>query len=239
MITPRIPWIIAPLVCIVGAQAQEKIQLHKQFVDLLGSSFGAKQAAKVKLLSGPQDVKMLRGQSGKVWQAAIGEIRFKITIEDKLELKIEDTFDRIQRLPAVYHRAYQIVSEGNKDGIAFYTDLDGASGHGSQDYLNIIRPANAFDIAHETGHVLEQRARASDPTILDQWKAAIAADKVSVSTYGDTSHPEDLAEFALIHAVCMDAGAEHLDKLKSLSPARFALWERILYPANAADSKPR
>lgn len=182
---------------------------------------------------------MLRGQSGKVWQAAIGEIRFKITIEDKLELKIEDTFDRIQRLPAVYHRAYQIVSEGTKDGIGFYISLDGASGHGSQDYLNLIQPANAFVIAHETGHVLEQRASAADPTILDQWKAAIAADKVSVSTYGDTSHPEDLAEFALIHAVCLDAGAEHLENLKSLSPARFALWEKILYPANTAESKSR
>ena len=54
------------------------------------------------------------------------------------------------------------------------------------------------------------------------------ADKISVSGFGDSVCWEDLAEFSQVYAVCLDAGPEHLARLKELSPRRFALWEKIL-----------
>ena len=60
------------------------------------------------------------------------------------------------------------------------------------------------------------------------WASAIKADKISISDYGDNVRHEDLAEFAQVYAVCLDAGPEPLAALEELSPARFALWEKIL-----------
>ena len=83
-------------------------------------------------------------------------------------------------------------------------------------------------VAHEAGHTLEQVARESDPGVLDKWEEAIKADKISVSDYGNEVRHEDLGEFAQAYAVCLHAGPEYLATLKKLSPARFALWEKIL-----------
>jgi hypothetical protein len=210
--------------------ADPPLKLEQQFSPLV-KGFGNKQRETVKILGGPAATKMLRGGSpGKVWQASLGTAKFKITIEDKLKLGVTETLDRLQRLPDAYRRALVIVSEGKKDGVAFYADLDGAAAHGSQDYLNLVRGADALVIAHESGHILEQRATAADPKTLENWKAAIAADKISVSDYGDQVAHEDLAEFAFVYAVCLDAGPRELAKLKRLSPRRFALWEKILKP---------
>jgi hypothetical protein len=66
--------------------------------------------------------------------------------------------------------------------------------------------------------------------VLDKWEEAIKADKISVSDYGDTVRHEDLAEFAMVYAVCLDAGPKHLAELKKLSPKRFEFWARILNP---------
>ena len=83
-------------------------------------------------------------------------------------------------------------------------------------------------LAHEVGHTLEQKAKESDPKILDKWEAAIKADQVSISNYGDSVRHEDLAEFAKVYAACLGAGEEQLSKLRKLSPARTQLWETIL-----------
>jgi hypothetical protein len=125
-------------------------------------------------------------------------------------------------------RACAAVSDEGEDGIAVYAELGGASAHGGQGYINIVPRADALVIAHESGHTLEQVARAADAKILDMWEEAIKADKVSVSDYGDHVRHEDLAEFAQVYAVCLGAGPEHLAALKGLSPARLALWEKIL-----------
>ena len=79
-------------------------------------------------------------------------------------------------------------------------------------------------------------ARDADPKILDMWAEAIEADKVSVSGYGDKVRHEDLGEFAQVYAVCLDAGPEPFAKLAKLSPARFALWEKILSTCLLADA---
>ncbi len=215
----------------ISLGAEPPGNLKHRFAGLMGD-FGSDRKEAVKILSGPEPVEMLRGESpGKVWQASLGDTKFKITIEDKLILDIGATFDRLQHLPDSYRRALAIVSEGKKDGIAFYADLDGAAAHGSQDYLNLVPHANALVIAHEAGHVLEQRATVSEPATLARWKDAIATDKVSVSDYGDGAVHEDLAEFAFLYAVCLDAGPPQLARLKELSPRRFAHWEKILHPA--------
>ena len=83
-------------------------------------------------------------------------------------------------------------------------------------------------MAHEMGHTLEQVARESDPEILNTWEKISKEDKISVSSYGDSACSEDIAEFALVYAVCMDEGSEALAELKELSPRRFALWEKVL-----------
>ena len=211
-----------------AAPAAGKTQLIAHF-HALRRNFGNANTAKVEMLSGPEAVKMLRGQSpGKAWQARLGGSKFKITIEDKLDMKLEQTFERLQRLPAEYRRALEVVSEDKKDGVAFYADLDGAAAHGSQNYLNLVKGAGVEVISHEAGHVLEQRATRADPTVLERWNKARTEDGVSISAYGDRVNHEDLAEFAMLYAICLDAGKERLAEAKEKSPRRFAIWQEIL-----------
>ena len=206
----------------------EKVYLERHF-GALRAGFGTNNNEKARILSGPVAVKMLRGQSpGQTWQASLGGVPFKITTEDKLHLDATNCLRRLEQIPPGYRRAFQIVSEGKKDGVAFYQDLDGAAAHGSQDYLNLVRDADALVIAHEAGHILEQRATRSNPKTLDQWKTAVTEDKVSVSAYGDGATHEDLAEFAYVYAICLDAGKARLAELQKLSPQRFQLWEKVL-----------
>jgi len=209
-------------------QARAEKKLFEQFKPLF-RTFGQNSATKVTITSGPTDVKMRNGRvPGKVWQAACGKFRFKITIQDSTKVKLEQVVQRLQKLPMSYMRACEVVSDETEDGIAVYANLGGAAAHGGQSYINIVPGANALVIAHEAGHTLEQAARSSDPKVLDDWAEAIKADKVSVSGYGDKVRHEDLGEFARVYAVCLSAGAEHVAQLKKLSPARFALWQAIL-----------
>ena len=236
-----------------AAPAAGKTQLIAHF-HALRRNFGNANTAKVEMLSGPEAVKMLRGQSpGKAWQARLGGSKFKITIEDKLDMKLEEAFERLQRLPAEYRRALEVVSEDKKDGVAFYADLDGAAAHGSQNYLNLVKGAGVEVISHEAGHVLEQRATRADPTVLERWNKARTEDGVSISAYGDRVNHEDLAEFAMLYAICLDAGKERLAEdrggyrvLVPGKPEESELIARILHadpdermpPAEFAEKKP-
>jgi hypothetical protein len=152
-----------------------------------------------------------------------------VTIEDGVPRTPEEVLAVLEKIPASYRRALEIVSEEGKDGVAIYRDLDGAAAHGSQDYLNMVPSANAFVVVHEAGHILEQRATKADPDVLKRWAEALAADAVSVSRYGDQVVHEDLAEFARVYALCLDAGKEPLAALRKASPRRTAQWEAILH----------
>lgn len=208
---------------------EKRPNLEKTF-EALRENFGTRNTDKASVISGPTAVKMLRGEApGKCWQVKLGEVSFKVTIEDKLDLKVQDCLARLEKLPPSYRKAFVIVSEGKKDGVAFYQDLEGASAHGSQDYLNLVKDADALVIAHECGHVLEQRVTSKLPKTLDQWKSAIKKDGISVSDYGDEVAHEDLAEFSYVYATCLDGGK--LVELKTLSPLRFSQWEAILKAA--------
>ncbi|MCX6875630.1 MAG: hypothetical protein NTW21_17755 [Verrucomicrobia bacterium] len=195
----------------------------------LRTGYGSRNTDKATIVSGPVAVNMLRFASpGKAWWLSMGGIQFKVTIEDTLALAINSTFSRLQQLTPVYRRAFLIVSEGTKDGVAFYSTLGGAAAHGSQDYLNLISAADAFVISHEVGHIFEQRTRVTDTTVLDRWEVAAQQDNISVSNYGNTVRHEDLAEFAYVYALCVDAGQARLNELQALSPRRFALWKMMV-----------
>jgi hypothetical protein len=170
---------------------------------------------------------------GRTWTARLGSTTFRVTTQDASKVGVEHVLDHVQRLPARYRRCLEIVSEPGKAGVAVYAELGGAAAHGSQEYLNMIPQANVFVVLHEAGHVLEQRATAKQADILARWAKAAAADKVSVSEYGDSVAHEDLAEFSLVYGIALDAGAAHLQHLQTLSPRRFALWEEILDLAGA------
>ena len=222
--------IVAMVVALaVAPEARAEKRLVEHFKALFGE-FGQDSTTKVEVVSGPEDVEMRNGNvPGKQWVATCGKFRLKLTIQNSTKVKVEQVVQLLQKLPMPYLRAAQVVSDENEDGIAIYADLGGASAHGGQSYINLVPHASALVIAHEVGHALEQVARSADPKVLDKWAAAIKADKISVSSYGDRVRHEDLGEFAKVYAACLDAGASSLGQLKKLSPARFALWGKILH----------
>jgi hypothetical protein len=206
-----------------------------------GRAIGDKNLEEVKILAGPEPAVMLNDRSpGRTWRAEIGGIVFRITIQDLAKLEVEELFDRIRRMPPAYRVVLPIVSEEGKAGLAVYADLQGAAAHGSQDYLNIIPKAGTRVLLHEAGHILEQRYRTAHGDVLQRWEALIPGDNISVSRYGDTVAHEDLAEFALVHALCLDSGEESLQALRLHSPRRFELWSDILKvaPQLEAPEKP-
>ncbi len=218
------------LVSAVAAGAKDEERLKKRFGPLY-AKFGQGSTTKVTVTSDPVAVRMRNGRvPGRRWMATDGKYVFKLTIHDETGYKLERLIEILEKLPAPYMRACTAVSDDGEDGVAVYADLGGAAAHGGKGYINIAPHANALTIAHEAGHTLEQVARELDPEILDKWEEAIKADKISVSAYGDNVRHEDQAEFAQVYAVCLDAGAGKLAELKRLSPARFALWEKMLEP---------
>ncbi|MFM8979798.1 MAG: hypothetical protein ACKOSS_04980 [Planctomycetia bacterium] len=193
-----------------------------------------RERERATVLEGPQATTMKNDRSpGRTWQARLGSTTFRVTTQDTSKVGVEQVLEHVQRLPARYRRCLEIVSEPEKAGVAVYAELGGAAAHGGQEYLNMIPEANVFVMLHEAGHILEQRATAKQPDILARWAKAAAADKISVSEYGDSVTHEDQAEFSLVYGIALDAGPEHLEALKALSPRRFALWEQILVLAGA------
>jgi hypothetical protein len=209
----------------------------------LSKTLGNDNTENAKITSGPtateMPVEMKQEKTpGKVWEVALGESKFKVTIEDKAKTSIAEVLAKVEKLPAPYLRCLEVVSEEGKMGLAVYDRLrGGAAGQGTQNGLNIVPRAGVQTLAHEAGHVLEQRARDTDENIL--WKNSIAKihDNISVSNYGDGPIHEDQAEFARIYALCLGNGSEQLAKLKATSPYRFALWERMLVLSQAMSAE--
>jgi len=214
----------------VAAEANAKDKVTSHFRPLY-ATFGRNSKTKIEIVSGPKDVRMRNGRvPGKQWLARSGKHQFKLTIQDGTGVTRDQLVKRLEKLPTPYMRACTAVSDKGEDGIAIYASLGGARAHGGQGYINIVPYVGALVVAHEAGHTLQQLAGALHPNILEMWKSAIMADKISISDYGDHAHTEDIAEFAQVYAVCLGEGAETLAALKKLSPARFALWEQILEP---------
>ena len=115
----------------------ERLMLDKIFAPIL-KDLGQLNTQKATILSGPTEVKMRRDkQSAKQWLIGLGQAKFKVTIGEKCgsEWTVRDAMRMTEEIPVAYRRCLQIVSEDDKDGLAFYKGLGGA--HGSQNYLNV------------------------------------------------------------------------------------------------------
>jgi hypothetical protein len=222
----------------VKAKPPQRQMLFKIFAPII-HDLGSCNFQKATVVSGPIKMKMANNkQPGKQWQVRLGQSKFKVTIEDSADMKIAAALAHAQRIPIVYLRALEVVSEDKKAGLAFYKTLGGAAAHGGQSYLNMIplKSAHAASvIVHEAGHILEQRARSLEKDILDRWAKAAKADNIDVSNYGNGANHEDLADFARLYAYCIDYAMDGSMKneLKKLSPKRFELWEHMLRTSKA------
>jgi len=223
------------------AQPPKQKMLFEIFSPIM-QEIGTLNVQRAEILSGPIEIETVKYVGGrtrtpvtaKQWTVRLGRSTFKITIDDEAEnWTIDDAIARVEQLPATYRRCLEIVSEEGKTGLTFYKGLGGA--HGSQDYINVEPGARARVMVHEAGHCLEQRARDTEPNILERWAEAIKQDKIDVSGYGNGSCHEDLAEFAQLYAYCIDfaAGRGMKRQLEKLSPNRFKLWEHILRKSEA------
>jgi hypothetical protein len=173
-----------------------------------------------------------------MWEIALGESKFKVTIEDKVKTTIAKTLAKVEKIPPAYRRCLEVVSEKGKMGLSIYATLRGrAVAQGTQNLLRILPWVGAWSLVHEAGHILEQRARDTDENIL--WKNGVAKthDNISVSNYGNGPIHEDQAEFARIYAICLGNTPADQARLKATSPYRYALWERILILSKAIDAK--
>ena len=89
----------------------DKKQVEPQFRHLY-QTIGEKNTTKIELVSGPEDVKMRNGRApGRRWIATCGKFKFKLTIEDGVDLKVEQLIERLEKLPLPYIRAYEVVSD--------------------------------------------------------------------------------------------------------------------------------
>eukprot|EP00440_Ansanella_granifera_P033982 gb/GFBE01036862.1/.p1 GENE.gb/GFBE01036862.1/~~gb/GFBE01036862.1/.p1 ORF type:complete len:478 (+),score=67.80 gb/GFBE01036862.1/:1-1434(+) len=164
----------------------------------------------------------------KKWTFRYGRREFAVSVEDWTGMSIENATEQLHRFPPEYTKAFEIVSESGKDGVSWKDLKCGCCAHGSQNYLNLMpcMHDSAGVIAHEAGHVIEQRARSHESDILDRWASAIQEDVIMVSGYGSQNAWEDAAEFSKIYYWCMGGGK--LSELATLSPKRYALWEHML-----------
>jgi len=211
------------------AHAEKKKEYLTHIFRPLFKTFGQDSKTEIEIVSGYRKVEMNRGRTpGKEWIAQSGKFRFKLSIEDATKVDIETLIDRVQKLPPPYMRGCQVVSDEGENGIALYVTLGGAGGHGGKQYINLVAGAGPLIIAHEMGHSLEQVYKEKHPKILETWGQIAKEDGISVSGYGDSASSEDIAEFAMVYAVCLHGGPDALAELRELSPRRCGLWEEVL-----------
>lgn len=214
----------------------------------LAKDLGKGNKEKATILSGPQDVEVVKYVDGwkktpvlgKQWMIGLGQSKFKITMDAAVKKwKIEDAMALVEKLPPLYRRGLEVVSDKGETGLSLF---DGGSAYGIPEMIGAGAGVSPAVLAHEVGHVLDQEARKSDKDIMGKYGLAKMRDNVHTSAYGDGPIHEDHGEFAKLYALCLDAGTEPLAKLRELSPARCAVWERMLVltkaiPADKAETK--
>jgi len=200
----------------------------------LAKTLGKDNKGKAKILSGPTDVKVTKVTHGwkktpvpaRQWLIGLGRSKFKITIDAEAKRwKIEEAMALVEKLPPLYRRGLEVVSGEGETGLSLF---DGGSAFGIPQMIGAGAGVSPAVLAHEVGHVLDQEARKSDKDIMGKYGLARMRDNVHISHYGDGPIHEDHAEFAKMYALCLSAGPEQLGKLRKLSPARCAVWERML-----------
>jgi len=183
--------------------------------------------------SGPWSVSMARdGSPGQGWDVQIGPTPFRITIQDSTGLSVDEVMGELGKVPPSVRHAYVIVSEPGHDGVGYYSYLDGACGHGGENYINMGKGCGGNIAAHEAGHTLDQRVtNRIEPGLLDQFAVAAQWDQISISSYGNTNTWEGFAEFTRLYSFAVRGGSSHLYNMRNLSPQRFGLFEHALYRA--------
>jgi len=195
------------------------VYLIDQYLNLKDhSTLGNYNTDKAIILSGPKTFKMpivsgrdytnaKEDRNGKIWDIQLGDHKFKVSIAKNATLvNIENVLEMLEKIPPIYRRAFEIVSEDGKAGVAFFKNLGGAGGHGGQSYINLLQGVNENTVIHEIGHCLEQRARNMDEEILDKWYNAIQLDENAISMYGNTGgHWEELADYAIVYAIALNS----------------------------------
>jgi len=175
-------------------------------------------------------VRMLRGPSGRAWRAQRAGHPFTVTIEDGHAEVLSRVLRQCSRLPLPYLAALEIVSEAGEDGLALYQSLDGAAGHGSENYVNVTNSSLPL-VLHEFGHAIEQQARNhGNAGFHDEWARAILVNAMDVSAYALHNAWEDCTEFSLLYAIASTRGA--LEQLGGHSPERLRLWSWALEQVN-------
>jgi formylglycine-generating enzyme required for sulfatase activity len=221
--------LVAVVISIATAVHAAETQALKESFRHLYEQFGQQAVGKVKIISGPKAVKMRRDSApGKQWTATSGLYKFKLTIENKAECKIEKLVGILEKLPASYMSVCAAVSGDAKDGVAVYADLGGAPASGGLGYVDIVPTAGALAVVRATGPALLDTVGAKDETILKQWTQAIKSEG-SVSARGDASCKDDIAEYAALYAVCLNARySHHCGHLQRISRKRGVLWAQML-----------
>jgi hypothetical protein len=197
---------------------------------------GNSDGAKVEILSGPNPVEWKeynRGKNkmitvkGKQWNVKLGEAKFKITLEDvEMPRTFKDVVKLVETLPPSYRAGLVATSEKGETGLTIYK---GGCAYGIPSRLamggHILR---ATTLAHEAGHVTDQKSREHDKDIMTKYGIARRHDGVRMSAYGNGPIHEDHAELAKLYAISLAHSPEAFAKFRSLTPARCAIWERMM-----------
>ena len=121
-----------------GDTKEKQQQVEPQFRHL-HRTIGEKGTTEIELVSGPEAINMRNGQApGKRWFSTSGKFKFKLTIQDGVDLKVEKLIERLQKLPLPYIGTYEVVSDEKEDGVAVYKSLGGAAAHGGKRKPNYL-----------------------------------------------------------------------------------------------------
>jgi hypothetical protein len=87
------------ILSLVVPAAEAKDQIQARFRPLW-EKFGEQSTTKLKIVTGPEDVKMRNGGvAGKRWIATRGDYRFKLTIETVTGVTLDTLVKRIEQIP--------------------------------------------------------------------------------------------------------------------------------------------
>ena len=223
-------FVLAQLSLIPAQAAAKSNSLSKIFWGLWKKQY----VSKVTIVSGPvKNVKMQWDEFGSQWILKSGKYTFKVVIEDGVKTNIKQVANYLRRLPPIYMKSLQDVTP--HWGLEIRDKLGGGSAGCAGRYgISLAAPGGAEILLHETGHVLFNVGRRDDLKG-KHWEAAMVADGISISAYGDGRWGEDVADFSKTYAICLVAGSKPrfkglsaMEELQRLSPQRFALWKALI-----------
>jgi hypothetical protein len=197
-----------------------------------------KTVSEVKIKSGPiHNAKLEWNELGTQWIVESGKYEIKLSIENGVDRSIEDFMNVIRCMPKPILWG---LSEGKPHGVQIRDRLGGGSG-GCASGSGVFLAQGPWQslagcLIHEASHTLFNVAdRLTKTRLTDEWVEAMAADDISISSYGDGRWGEDVAEFGKIYFISLMAGSKKhfgnrtaLEELERLSPQRFAAFKAII-----------